>query len=71
MGFKFKPKRSEQTFKFGDDLQKSVGTINIRIPIKLHHVIKLYVDVVDVNVPFLLGLDFLDKYKMYPNTVEN
>ena len=71
MGFKFKPKRSEQTYKFGDDLQKSVGTINIRIPIKHHRVIKLDVDVVDVNVPFLLGLDFLDKYKMYPNTVEN
>lgn len=43
----------------------------IRIPIKGHRIIKLNVDVLPADVPFLIGIDVLDKYKLYPNTVEN
>ena len=70
-GVKFKPKKNKRKFRFGDDKQKSLGTINVRIPIQGYRIIVEKVDVVPVDVPFLIGLDFLDKYKLYVNTLEN
>jgi len=39
------------------------------VPITAELIIIMAVDVIILNVPFLLGLDTLDRYKMYVNTV--
>ncbi len=71
MGVKFKLKRSDKRYLFGDDKQNSMGKITIRIPLVDDKVIQIEVDVVQANVPLLIGLDILDKYQMYVNTVTN
>ena len=69
MGVKFKTSKNKKKYKFCNDRQKSLGAMNIRIPIPGYKVINLKVDVVSANVPFIIGLDFLDKYRMFVNTV--
>ena len=71
MGVKFKTSKNKNKYKFGNDRQKSLGAMNIRIPIPGYKVINLKVNVVSANVPFLIGLNFLDKYRMFVNTVTN
>lgn len=41
----------------------------MRISIDKHGLVIEPVDVVRANVPFLIGLDFMDKYRMYVDTV--
>eukprot|EP00170_Pyropia_yezoensis_P002014 contig_8608_g2018 len=43
----------------------------MRIPITDCFMILIEVDVVDINVPLILGLDFLDEHKMYVNNTTN
>lgn len=69
-GVKFKPCRNNNFYRFGVNLHKSLGSITIRLPTP-HSFISLTVDVVKCDIPFLLGLNIMDKYKMYLNTVEN
>eukprot|EP00170_Pyropia_yezoensis_P000100 contig_943_g101 len=47
------------------------GQDAMRIPITNCFMILIEVDVVDINVPMLLGLDFLDENKMYVNKTTN
>lgn len=63
-------------YRCGNDRQTSLGSINIRIPIPNNKVIKLQVDVINSNEPFLIGLDSLDMflqnfYRMFVNKVSN
>jgi hypothetical protein len=63
---------STSLFKFGNALTESKGKIMIQIPVpgpEKH--IKILVDVVDMDIPLLLGLDFLDKYQLKPLSVHN
>ncbi len=71
MGIKFKPMKSNHRYKFGEDKQDSIGSIYIRIPLISNKMIQIKVDVVRANVPFLIGLDLLDEFKLYVNTVTN
>ena len=45
-----------------------MGTIPIRVPITESHFIELLVDVVDVQIPFLLGLDTMKQFKLVLDT---
>jgi len=47
----------------------TVGCLDIRAPITDEFIIIMAVDVIKLNVPFLLGLDTLDRYKIYVNNV--
>ena len=71
MKIKFRPKKSRNKYKFGQDTQNALGSIIMRIPIGRKELVTEKVDIVRANVPFLIGLDFLDTYKMYVNNVEN
>ena len=62
MGVNFRPHKINHKYQFGEDKQNSLGSIPIRIPIQDNKVIQTEVDVVAANVPFLIGLDFLDKH---------
>lgn len=55
---------SKQTYRFGNKKYDNIGTINIRMPLMESHVTDIDADVVDVNVPFLLGLNNLTKLKI-------
>lgn len=48
-----------------------MGTIDIRIQVPGERVMLFKVDVVSANVPFLIGLDVLHKFKLVVDTVEN
>ena len=71
VGVKFKPSRSRHSFRFGSDVQSSLGSMPIRIPTGNGGFLPLNVEVVDIDVPLLIGLDFLKKEKLYPDTVDN
>ena len=71
MGIKFKTKKNNNRYKFGDSSQNSLGSMNMRIPINDNKVIHIEVDVVQANVTFLIGLDLLDEYSLYVNNVTN
>lgn len=58
-------------YRFGGSRHASIGTLTMRIPLADDFFMELSVDVVDVNVPLLFGLDTLDKFHMYANTVLN
>lgn len=58
-------------FLFGGVLTPSLGLITIRVPISGDHYALLRVDVVALDIPFLLGLDVLDSLALYVNNVED
>jgi hypothetical protein len=58
-------------FKFGQDLQRSIGTIGVRVPTPDKSFMLINVDVVETDVPFLIGLDTLYTFEMIVDTVEN
>lgn len=68
---KIRPKQSNNFYKFGNDKQIAIGSINMRIPIVKTEMSTTTVDIVNAYVPFLIGLDFLDKHKMHINNVNN
>lgn len=51
-------------FKFGSDRYEGFGTIDTRIALDCNHFIETSVDVVDVDVPLLLGIDFLRTFQI-------
>eukprot|EP00170_Pyropia_yezoensis_P006719 contig_27407_g6741 len=58
------------SFLFGGVRTLSQGKVSIRVPISTEFYALLHVDVVDIDVPFLVGLDILDVLALYVNTVE-
>lgn len=71
INMKWKPKRSNCAFRFGDGTHNSLGLITIRIPTPDRGYIHLDVDVVRPDVPLLIGLDILDRDSLVPDNVEN
>lgn len=65
IGLRFIPKKSKQRYKFADDQQESKVYITIRILVKVQLVDRLNMDEDDVEVPFLLRLEYLDQCKIY------
>ena len=65
------PRTTRPIFRFGKDRQGSIGTCHLRIPYAGSNFMMLELDVVDIDVPLLLGLDTLDKYSLYCNNVKN
>lgn len=59
------------SFLFGGVRTPSQGKVSIRVPISTELYALLHVDVVDIDVPLLVGLDILDDLALYVNTVEN
>lgn len=54
-------------YKFGDKTYDGLGTVVIRIPITETYFISIRAQVVEVNVPLLLGLDVLSRLKVILN----
>jgi hypothetical protein len=62
--------KSRSSFKFGSHVHRSVGTVSISIPTPKNLLIH-NVDVIDLGIPLLLGLDFLDEHSFNPLSVQN
>jgi len=60
---------SKTVYQFGVGKHNRVGCLDIRVPITAELIIIMAVDVTMLSVPFLLGLDTLDRYKTYVNNV--
>ena len=45
-------------------LKKSKGTLEFRIPVGQNYFVSIIANVVDIDVPLLLGLDILESYKL-------
>ena len=73
IGEEFRPilQNRPARFKFGNRRHVGIGCVQIRIPINESHVLCPCIAVVDVDVPLLLGLDFLDEYKMNVNSAND
>ncbi len=69
--FKFKLEPSSTFFRFGDGSYPSLGSMEIRIPIPNGSFLKIQSDVVSACIPFLLGLDVLDRESIVANNVTN
>ena len=57
-------------FRFADDIKPSVGVVEIFLPTS-DGVLEFLVDIVDADVPLLIGLDILDAYNLVVNNVDN
>ena len=71
VGVPFNPRKNRNIYRFGVDERESLGSIEIRIPLPGFAFIPIQVDVIPTNIPFLLGLDTLDKCKMYFDNTTN
>lgn len=58
------PSEGRRVYKFGSRRHVGLGYMSIRIPIDYQHFVEAAVEFVDVDVPFLLGLEFHDKHKI-------
>lgn len=67
---RFNPTPSNVTFRFGDTYYNSLGTIMIRIPTPDYTFLLIPVDIVNADVPLLLGLDLLDHHNLYADNTE-
>lgn len=71
MGVKFKSTSTKQTYILVVGAQRSVESIIIRIPTQNNPFLAVSADVVTANIPFLVGLDILDKYSLVVNTYKD
>lgn len=69
-GTKFSLAPSRRRFRFGVDTHDSKGSCVIRIPTP-SGVMEVQADVVAADVPFLLGLDTLDRHRIQALTITN
>ena len=68
---KYSLRPSLMTFIFGDGSCASLGELRIRIPLPNGSFLPLSIDVVDADIPCLLGLDLLDREGLVADNVEN
>lgn len=66
LNYPFNPKKGgrKHRFKFGNTIFTGLGLIEIRIPLNEDSYLSYDVEVVDFDVPLLLGLDILDAFTM-------
>jgi hypothetical protein len=70
IGRKLRAKASRARFRFGDTVVDSIGSIAIRIPFCDSSFV-VEAAIVPLDVPFLLGLDAMDKFELELNIAED
>lgn len=59
------------TYIFGNGSCASMGKLELRLPLPDGQFLPLLIDVVDADIPFLLGLDVLDNERLVADNVSN
>lgn len=67
----FKLLPSPYSYKFGDGVRTSMGMLQVRLHIQQGFFLSFWIDVVDADIPLLLGLDLLDEHKLVADNVDN
>lgn len=62
-GGSLSPTFSRGTYRFGNKRPRGTGWTRIRVPVSAPHILDVKADVVDVDIPFLLGLDVISDLK--------
>ena len=62
--------RIGRTFKFGSQKKASLGAAKFWIPYGGNQMMETYLDVVDISIALLLGLNRLNEHKLYINNIE-
>jgi hypothetical protein len=70
-GTKFRPMPNNNSYRFGSDRQRSLGSMGIRMAVPGGSFLSVKVDVVAADIPFLIGLDALDDFGLNVLTVQN
>ena len=65
--YRLRQHAQKMSFKFGNKRHNGLGEVEIRIPVDGDFFLSVWIQVVDVNIPLLLGLDFLDAFGMNVN----
>lgn len=60
-----------KVYKFGSHRKVSVGKAKFRIPYADSRHMHVELDIIDIDIPLLLGLDILDKFKLVADSVDN
>lgn len=63
--------KSNVQFKFGEQIEQGVGNVCIKVPVDEGNHIDLNVDVVDLDIPLIIGLDVLRGHKLLVNYIDN
>ena len=71
VGQKLKLSRSKIRFHFGDGCRNSLGRMELRLPTPNGGYIPIHTDVVDSDIPLLLGLEFLRQELLLLNCLTN
>ena len=71
VGQRLKLSRSQIRFKFGDGCRNSLGRMELRLPTPNGGYIPIHTDVVDSDIPLLLGLEFLRQELLLLNYLTN
>lgn len=68
-GFNFKLLNGNSMFQIGANIQSSMRSRPIPVP--MSEIVFIYekVDVMSINIPFSIKLYFVDKYNMYVNNI--
>ena len=56
---------------FGDDYKPSLGTAEFRVPLPDNSYLPLRIDVVEADVPLLVGLDVMDREQLIADNCQN
>lgn len=57
--------------KFGQQIARSIGTVLIRLPKDDYSHLTLKMQVVNLNIPLIIGLDILKHHSVLVNNVDN
>ena len=70
-GQRYNLQRSQTRYKFGDGCRNRFGAMEIRLPTPNGSYVPIITDVVQADIPLLLGLDFLRKERLLLNYLTN
>lgn len=62
---------SSTQFKFEEQLATSTGIVSIKLPIHNNTHVDLHVDVIDLDIPLIIGLDVLKSKRLLVNYIDN
>lgn len=71
MGTEFLLMSSTNQYRFDNERQKSIGSVTTQIPFLIDMSFTMEINVFSLDIPFLLGLDFLDKHQLYFDNMPN
>ena len=60
--YRLRQHAQKMSFKFGNNVRNGRGEVGIRIPVDDDCFLSVWIHLVDLNIPLLLGLDLLDAF---------